>query len=148
MENSTTPITRTWRQFIESKAYTIFEHVESSTKYSVLITLACCDLFQSEKAQVDILDKSNGQKVSVKEFMGSKDFTKINRALSYIDWTLIGICFDPSNEDEWDLFPATLDLNITSLSDKDAVDKVIKNVSEELSLKNFYDAVKEGTYGL
>lgn len=148
MENNITPIVRTWRQFVESRAYTIFEHATSSTKYGVLVSIGLCELFESEKVHIDILNKSTGEKVSVKDFMKSKEFKKINEILSYIDWTLMAICFDPNNSDEWQLFPATLGLEMWSLNDNDIVDNIIDKVSEKLSLKNYYDAVKDGTYEL
>ena len=147
MENNITPIVRTWRQFVESRAYTILEHVTSSTKYGILVSIGLCELFESEKVHIDILDKSTGEKVSVKDFMKSKEFKKINEALFYIDWTLMAICFNPS-DDNWELFPATLGLEMRSLNNTDMVDSIIDKVSEKLSLKNFYEAVKDGTYEL
>ena len=147
MENNT-PIIRTWKQFIESKVYNIFEYAISTTKYSVLVTISLCDLFESEKAQVDIMDKSTGEKTSIKDFMKTKEFKRVTEILSYVDWTLMPICFDPKNKDEWEIFPATKDLEIRGLADKDTVDNLIEEVSNKLSIKNYFDAVKDGTYEL
>ena len=147
MENNT-PIIRTWKQFIESKVYNIFEYAMSTTKYSALIMISLCDLFESEKAQVDILDKSTGVNTSIKDFMKSKEFKRVNEILSYVDWTLMAVCFDPNKEDEWEIFPATKDLEIRGLADKDTVDNLIEEVSKKLSIKNYFDAVKDGTYEL
>lgn len=148
MENNTIPIIRTWRQFIESKVYSIFEYAMSTTKYSALVMISLCDLFESEKAQVDILDKSTGIRVSIKDFMKTKEFKRINEILSYVDWTLMPVCFDPKKQNEWEIFPATKDMNIRGLADKATVDNLIEEVSQKLSIKNYFDAVKEGTYGL